>query len=112
VFFQVEPRGMMRRTLQPNERDPECPNQIRLNGQRLRNAISDRKGPTFPPPVVEGQWAKFACCRRLQSTPFLTVVCEAVRVNGQLCWGFLEVHTRDKIPVDLGLSPADTLNLK
>lgn len=84
----------MKRILQPNERHPEVINEVHFNGQRLRNAISDQRGATFPAPVMEGQTAVFACCRRLQSEPFLQVQVQAVLLGGKLQWALLQSYER------------------
>lgn len=103
---------MTRRLLQPNERDPEIAAELFGTPYKALQpkAIEDPKGPTFPPPLVEGQIARFACYRRLQSAPYLEAVTEAVRVNGQLVWALLELETRNKIPVDLFPNHRDTLS--
>jgi hypothetical protein len=109
----------MRRTLQPNEREDITdqfgynPSKIYTNtGQRFRNAISDYRGPTFPPPVVEGQFAVFACCRRLQSFPFLTVTVQAVCINGELRWALLHSKEQPQLGVDLFPNHRNTLSVK
>jgi hypothetical protein len=109
----------MRRILQPNEREDRTgspgynPSKIYTqSGQRFRNALSDYRGPTFPPPVVEGQWAVFGCCRRLQSFPFLTVTVQAVCINGVLRWALLHSKETQQLGVDLFPNHRNTLSVK
>ena len=102
---------MSRRLLQPNERAPELHEELYGTSYKalLPQAIDDQCGPTFPPPLAEGQVARFACYRRLQSEPFLELVCEAVRVNGKLTWALGDLKTRDRIVVDLFPGHRNTL---
>lgn len=81
--------------------------------QPLGSAMQNLEGPTFAPPVMEGQYCAFMLRRRGQSEPRLTVKCEAVRVNGQLQWAFLEIWCREeRNSVDLFPNHRNTLNLK
>lgn len=104
---------MTRRLLAPNERDPALWGE--LYGTRckalLQKAAEDTKGPTFPPPLVEGEIGVFALYRRLQSAPFLQLRVQAICVNGRLQWALGHLETRERISVDLFPGHGNTLSL-